>query len=76
MIDEKLTDRIGPSTDERILDTLKQIEKHMKAMVYYTTPERAFTPSAGKAPIPTPPAPTGIKEMVTQEIEKYLKENK
>jgi hypothetical protein len=76
MIDEKLTDRIGPSTDEQILNTLKQIEKHMKAIVYYTTPQRAFTPSAGKASIPTAPAPTGIKEMVTQEIEKYLKENK
>ena len=76
MIDEKLTDKIGPSTDEQILITLKQIEKHMKAIVYYTTPERAFTPSAGKASIPTAPAPTGIKEMVTQEIEKYLKENK
>ena len=76
MIDEKLTDKIGPSTDERILDTLKQIEKHMKAMVYYTTPERAFLPSAGMAKPPAPPAPTGIKEMVTQEIEKYLKENK
>ena len=76
MIDEKLTDKIGPSTDEQILNTLKQIEKHMKAIVYYTTPERAFTPSAGKASIPTAPAPTGIKEMVTQEIEKYLKENK
>ena len=38
MIDEKLTDRIGTSTEEQILNTLKQIEKHMKAMVYYTTP--------------------------------------
>ncbi len=76
MIDEKLTDRIGPSIDEQILNTLKQIEKHMKAMVYYSTPEKAFIPTAGKAPNPTTPAPTGIKEMVTQEIEKYLKENK
>jgi hypothetical protein len=76
MIDEKLTDRIGPATDERILDTLKQIEKHLKAMVYYTTPEKAFLPSAGMAKAAASPAPTGIKEMVTKEIEKYLKENK
>tara|TARA_R110000744_G_scaffold243689_1_gene360630 strand:- start:7165 stop:7392 length:228 start_codon:yes stop_codon:yes gene_type:complete len=75
MIDEKLTDRIGTSTEEQILNTLKQIEKHMKAMVYYTTPERAFAPSAGKVTAPSLP-PAGIEEVITQEVEKYLKENK
>tara|TARA_R110000824_G_scaffold46513_3_gene133563 strand:- start:3109 stop:3348 length:240 start_codon:yes stop_codon:yes gene_type:complete len=79
MIDEKLTDRIGASTEEQILDTLRQIEKHMKAMVYYTTPERAFAPSAGKVtakPVTPGLPPSGIEEAITQEIEKYLKENK
>tara|TARA_R100001509_G_C4799695_1_gene192673 strand:+ start:196 stop:426 length:231 start_codon:yes stop_codon:yes gene_type:complete len=76
MIDEKLADRntVGPSMQEKMLETLQQIEKHLKAMVYYTTPERAFTPSAGKATMPT--GASEIEEMVSREIEKYLKENK
>tara|TARA_Y100001963_G_scaffold71446_1_gene99353 strand:- start:603 stop:833 length:231 start_codon:yes stop_codon:yes gene_type:complete len=76
MIDEKLADRntVGPSMQEKMLETLQQIEKHLKAMVYYTTPERAFTPSAGKAQ--APPQFPELKKMVGKEIEKYLKENK
>ena len=76
MIDEKLADRntVGPSMQERMLETLQQIEKHLKAMVYYTTPDRAFTASAGKASVPTDTS--GLEEMVSKEIEKYLKENK
>ena len=73
MIDEKLSDRVGMSTDEQILSTLKQIEKHMKAMVYYTTPEKAFAPSAGR--VQNPPDSEDLKEIITQEIEKCLKEN-
>ena len=75
MIDEKLADRttVGPTMQEQMLETLQQIEKHLKAMVYYTTPERACTPSAGKATVPT--GASELEEIVSTEIERYLKEN-
>ena len=78
MIDEKLTDKVGPSAQDEMLLTLKEIEKHLKALVYYSTPEKAFMPSAGKAkiPEPTPPEAGTLEEVVAQEISKYLKENK
>mgnify|MGYP003642381127 FL=1 len=76
MIDEKLTDKIGPSVEEQMLKTLGKIESHLKALVFYSTPERAFISSAGKAQPQTQPAPEPIDEIVAQEVEKYLKENK
>ena len=67
----------NPSLFEKKEDTnlylIQQIEKHLKAMVYYTTPERAFTPSAGKATVPT--GASELEEIVSTEIERYLKEN-
>ena len=78
MIDEKLTDKVGPSAQDEMLSTLKEIEKHMRALVYYSTPEKAFISSAGMAKTPTtqPPAESALEEVVAQEINKYLKENK
>ena len=74
-MNEKLAGRssAGPTMQEEMLETLPQIEKHLKAMVYYTTPERAFTPSAGKATVPT--GASELEEIVSTEIERYLKEN-
>ena len=76
MIDEKLADRntVGPSMQEKMLETLQKIEKHLKAMVYYTTPDRAQIASAGMAVAPE--GSSVLEEMVSKEIEKYLKENK
>lgn len=75
MIDEKLADRntVGPSMQERILETLQEMEKHLKAIVYYSTPERAFLPSAGKATLPADTS--DLQEMIKEEVGKYLKEN-
>tara|TARA_Y100000385_G_scaffold267916_1_gene304480 strand:- start:81 stop:311 length:231 start_codon:yes stop_codon:yes gene_type:complete len=75
MIDEKLADKsaVGPSIQERILETLQEMEKHLKAIVYYSTPERAFMASAGKATLPT--SAPDLQEMIKEEVGKYLKEN-
>jgi hypothetical protein len=79
MIDEKLADKIGVSPQEQTLAVLKQIEKHLKALVFYTTPEKAFLPTAGT--VSAPPVPKGsdddddLNEVIKKEIEKYLKEN-
>jgi phosphopantetheine adenylyltransferase len=74
MIDEKLADRIGPTTEEQMLSTLKKIEGHLKALVFHNTPERAFIASAGMAA--TTKEPESVSEVIKQEVEKYLKENK
>ena len=75
-MNEKLAGRssAGPTMQEEMLETLQQIEKHLKAMVYYATPERAFQPSAGKAAAP-PPSDSSLQEMIANEIQNYLKEN-
>jgi len=75
MIDEKLTDNVGPTMEERMLSTLEKIESHLKTLVFHNTPERAFISTAGKAVDPRAPAEP-VSEVVKQEIEKYLKENK
>ena len=75
MIDEKLTEKAGDFTQQEVLSTLKKIEKHLRALVYYSTPEKAFMPSAGKAKIPHPKGET-LEEVIAQEIGKYLKEKK
>ena len=67
----RLEAKRGP---DEVLATLKKIEKHLRALVYYSTPERAFIASAGKA---SPNAPdTSIEEVIAEEIGKYFKENK
>ena len=76
MIDEKLTDKIGATTQEEVLKTLKEMEKHLNALVFYSTPESAFISSAGKAQPQAQSAPEDISEIIKQEVEKYLKENK
>jgi len=76
MIDEKLTDKIGPSVEEQMLSTLDKIENHLKTLVFHNTPEKAFISSAGKATTSPDPEPQEISEIIKQEIEKHLKENK
>tara|TARA_R110001583_G_scaffold65152_2_gene188384 strand:+ start:638 stop:868 length:231 start_codon:yes stop_codon:yes gene_type:complete len=66
------------SSDQEVLDTLRRMEKHLQDLVYYTTPERAFMSSGGRA------APENldelsentIRELVTQEVKRLLKEKK
>ena len=74
MIDEKLADKVGPTVEEQMLSTLELIEAHLKTLVFHSTPHRAFISTAGKAR----PAgdPQEISEIIKQEIEKHLKENK
>jgi phosphopantetheine adenylyltransferase len=76
MIDEKLTDKIGPSVEEQMLSALERIESHLKALVFHSTPEKAFISSAGLARTPAAPKPADISEIIKQEVEKHLKENK
>ncbi len=76
MIDEKLAEKIGPSVEERMLSTLELIEQHMKTLVFHSTPERAFISSAGKAITAPDREEEPISEIIKQEIEKHLKENK
>jgi hypothetical protein len=75
MIDEKLTEKASDFTQQEVLSTLKKIEKHLRALVYYNTPEKAFMSSAGKAKIPQSKGET-LEEVIAQEIGKYLKEKK
>ena len=74
MIDEKLAEKIGPSVEEKMLSTLQLIETHLKTLVFHSTPERAFISSAGKAITAQDKEP--VSEIIKQEIEKHLKENK
>ena len=76
MIDEKLTDNVGPTTEEQMLSTLEKIESHLKTLVFHSTPERAFISTAGKAIARPEPAEEPVSEVIKQEVEKYLKENK
>ena len=79
MIDEKLTDKQGVTAQQEIIEILNQVEKHLKALVFYTTPGAALLPSAGQVSIAPPLAQKDgedINEVIKQEIEKYLKENK
>ena len=75
MIDEKLADKVGPTIQEEMLVTLKNIETHLKALVFYSTPDQAFISSAGKAPVINQPT-ADLDETIKEEITKYLKENK
>ena len=76
MIDEKLTDKVGPTTEEQMLSALERIEAHLKALVFHSTPESAFISSAGMARTPASKKSDDISEVIKQEVEKYLKENK
>jgi hypothetical protein len=75
-MNEKLKDKTHSSQSREVLDTLRRIEKHLQDLVYYTTPERAFLSSAGRADISTDMSDNTIKELVTQEVKRYLKEKK
>ena len=74
MTGKKLTEKVDVPGPDEVLATLKKIEKHLRALVYYSTPERAFIASAGKAS-PNAPDPS-IEEVIAEEIGKYFKENK
>jgi len=76
MIDEKLSDKIGPTVEEQMLVSLEKIEAHLRTLVFHSTPERAFISSAGKATPFQDQGPKEVSEVIKQEIEKYLKENK
>ena len=76
MIDEKLTDKVGLSVEEQMLSTLEKIENHLKTLVFHNTPEKAFISSAGKAIMTPEPEESTVSEIIKQEVEKYLKENK
>ena len=77
MTDKKLTEKVGDVAQGEVLSTLKQIEKHLRALVYYSTPDRAFMASAGKAKVaPSSPQDQALEEVIAEEISKYLKENK
>ena len=75
-MNEKLKDKGSFSQSQEMLNTLRRMEKHLQDLVYYTTPERAFLPSAGRADVPTDISENTIKELVTQEVKRYLKERK
>ena len=75
-MNEKLKDKQYSSQSQEVLNTLRRIEKHLQDLVYYTTPERAFLSSAGRADITTDMSENTIKELVTQEVKRYLKERK
>ena len=75
-MNEKLKDKTHSSQSREVLDTLRRIEKHLQDLVYNTTPERAFLSSAGRADISTDMSDNTIKELVTQEVKRYLKEKK
>ena len=75
-MNEKLKDKGSFSQSQEMLNTLRRMEKHLQDLVYYTTPERAFLPSAGLADVPTDMSENTIKELVTQEVKRYLKERK
>ena len=75
-MNEKLKDKGSFSQSQEMLNTLRRIEKHLQDLVYYTTPERAFLSSAGRADIATDITENTIKELVTQEVKRYLKERK
>ena len=75
MIDEKLADKIGPSVEEQMLSALERIEAHLKALVFHSTPESAFISSAGLARTQAQKT-DDISEIIKQEVEKHLKENK
>ena len=74
MIDKKLTEKAGDFTQHEVLSTLKKIEQHLRALLYYSTPEKAFMSSAGKAKVRQ--KDETLEEIIAQEIGKYLKENK
>ena len=76
MIDEKLSDKIGPTVEEQMLSALEKIEMHLKTLVFHNTPEKAFISSAGKAITTPEPEEAPVSEIIKQEVEKYLKENK
>ena len=76
IMNEKLKDKGSYSQSQEMLNTLRRIEKHLQDLVYYTTPERAFLSSAGRADIATDMTENTIKELVTQEVKRYLKERK
>lgn len=79
MIDEKLTDKQGVTAQQEIIEILNQVEKHLKALVFYTTPGSALLPSAGQVtsdPDFLQKSAEDMNEIIKQEIEKYLKENK
>lgn len=78
-MNEKLKDKNSMSRDDEMLETLRRIEKHLQDLVFYTTPERAFLPSAGKASVAPAVsddslAESKIRGLVTQEVKRYLKE--
>ena len=75
-MNEKLKDKGSFSQSQEMLNTLRRIEKHLQDLVYYTTTERAFLSSAGRADIAPDMSENTIKELVTQEIKRYLKERK
>ena len=78
-MNEKLKNQRSISESQEMLTVLRKMEKHLQDLVYYTTPERAFLSSAGRG---TPSADATdmsentIKELVTQEVRRYLKERK
>ena len=75
-MNEKLKDKGSFSQSQEMLNTLRRIEKHLQDLVYYTTPERAFLSSAGRADVSNDMSENTIEELVTQEVKRYLKERK
>jgi len=75
-MNEKLKDKGSFSQSQEMLNTLRRIEKHLQDLVYYTTPERAFLSSAGRADVSDNMSENTIEELVTQEVKRYLKERK
>ena len=79
-MNEKLKSRENFLDSKEVLNTLKRIEKHLQDLVFYTTPEQAFIPSAGRVSTSQSGedklAEIKIKEIVTQEVKRHLKETK
>jgi len=79
-MNEKLKDKRNISESQEMLSVLRKMEKHLQDLVFYMTPEKAFLSSAGRI------QDTGsneeamqeskIREMVTKEVKKRLKERK